>query len=180
LAIVAWNVLDFAVFAVGSRTIPGWQPFQPLLEPLSDIRRFAAVLCAEIVWGLFASIALLLFVVLFRIVIRRVWVAYLTGSVLLCGWVVMGVSNPSQTVVNAAVTIGFISTVLWMIRRFGLMAVLAATVTNQILTETAPMSFSSWYAGRSLVTLAIPAAVAGWTLWLVVSTHRGERRQWTA
>jgi hypothetical protein len=68
---------------------------------------------------------------------------------------------------------GFTYFLLWMLRRFGLVAVFAGVITMQVLTQTGPIQLSSWYAGRSLATLAVPALVAAWALWVVLSSYRG-------
>ena len=37
------------------------------------------------------------------------------------------------------------------------------------LSRAAPVAFSGWYAGRTMVELAIPAIAAGWAVWVIVS-----------
>ena len=176
--ILAFEVTHWALLAAGNRTIKGWQPMQTLPESLNSHGRFLGELCAQVVAGFFAFIALLLLVVLLRILIKRLWLADLVVATLISTGVLLLYANPWQSLLAGAMNIVFTYTVLWILRRFGLVCALAAIITNQILTETAPIALSSWYAGRSLVILAVPAGVAAWSLWIVLSTNRRERRQW--
>jgi hypothetical protein len=59
---------------------------------------------------------------------------------------------------------------VWALRRFGLLASLAAAAFD--VSITVPFSLSSWYASRSLIELAIPIAVAAWALWVILSAQR--------
>jgi hypothetical protein len=125
--------------------------------------------------GLFNSIAILLLVVLLRLFISRLWLADLLASVLVSSWVFVYYSNTFQSAILGTLIIAFIYLVLWILREFGFMAALAAMITDQILTGTAPIALSSWYAGRSLVVLLVPAAVAAWAVWVVVSARGGKQ-----
>jgi serine/threonine-protein kinase len=176
--VLAFEVTQWALLAAGNRTIRTWQPIPALLEPLNGYGRFVAELCAEVAAGFFTSIALVLLVVLMRIFIKRLWLADLLVAGLISIGVLLSYINPWQSAIAGAMNIALTYTILWMLRRFGLLSALAAIVTNQILTETGPVALSSWYAGRSLVILAMPAAVAAWSLWVVLSAYRRERRQW--
>lgn len=60
--------------------------------------------------------------------------------------------------------------VLWLTRRFGLLAAVAAFATFDIAhVHYVP---GAWFAGSALVTLAIPAVVAAWALWVILSDKR--------
>jgi hypothetical protein len=59
---------------------------------------------------------------------------------------------------------------LLMLRRFGVLALWAGTFL--FFAVTLPISLASWYAGRSLAILLIPAAVAAWALWVILSAQR--------
>jgi len=176
--VLAFEVTQWALLAAGNRTIRTWQPIPALLEPLNGYGRFVAELCAEVAAGFFSSIALLLQVVLMRIFIKRLWLADLLVAGLISIGALLSYINPWQSAIAGAMNIALTYLVLWLLRRFGLLSALAAIVTNQILTMTAPIALSSWYAGRSLVILAVPAAVAAWSLWVVLSAYRRERRHW--
>jgi hypothetical protein len=59
---------------------------------------------------------------------------------------------------------------LWGLRRFGLLAMMTYFVTNLGFLNS-PVSLESWYAGRSVVILLIPAATAAWALWVIMSSQ---------
>jgi hypothetical protein len=59
----------------------------------------------------------------------------------------------------------------WALRRFGLLALIAATVAGQVTVDL-PMSLASWYAGLSLMAMLILAAGAAWALWVILSAKR--------
>ena len=44
--------------------------------------------------------------------------------------------------------------------------------------EVQPFSFTSWYAGRTLIMLAVPAALAAWALWVILSAERRPGAEW--
>jgi serine/threonine-protein kinase len=172
--IIACQALTFAVLAAGDAAIRDWQPFQAvLLQSLNGSRRFVAVLLRQIPTGIFTSIVLLLAVVLVRKVVRRLWLADLLAAMVFPTLGFLASSDPIQGVTLGILNMGFMYLVLWMLRRFGLVAAFAGVITTQVLTETGPIQLSSWYAGRSLVTLAVPALVAAWALWVVLSSYRG-------
>jgi hypothetical protein len=175
---VVFEAAFWALFAAGNRSIRTWQPFPAALESLDSSGRFAAMFFSGVGIGLFNSIAILLLVVLLRLFISRLWLADLLASVFVSSWVFVAYSNTFQSAILGTLIIAFIYLVLWILRGFGFMAALAAMITDQVLTGTAPIALSSWYAGRSLVILAVPAAVAAWSLWVVLSAYRREWRQW--
>jgi hypothetical protein len=112
-----------------------------------------------------------LVIVLLRLLIRRTWIADALGSVLF-GAIAF---NPANGALGNA--IGFASqafafyALVWALRRFGLLAPLALVAASDV-AGTVPFSLSSWYAGRSLIELAIPIAVAAWALWVILSAQR--------
>jgi serine/threonine-protein kinase len=172
-AIMAFEALHFAVIAAGDAALRDWQPFPALLQSLNGSRLFVAVLLRQISYGIFASILLLLAVVLVRKVVRRLWLADLLAAMAFAASTFLIYSNPIQGATAGILNMGFTYLVLWMLRRFGLVAAFAGVITNQVLTMTGPIQLSSWYAGRSLVTLAVPALAAAWALWVVLSSYRG-------
>jgi serine/threonine-protein kinase len=81
--ILAIQALKFAVLATGVAALRDWQPLPALLQSLNGSRRFVAVLLFQIPTGIFASIVLLLPVVLVRKVVRRLWLADLLAAMVL-------------------------------------------------------------------------------------------------
>lgn len=66
---------------------------------------------------------------------------------------------------------GLVAWKMWMLRRFGLLAVLTDVLMPSVLSAVSP-SFSSWYSGRYLTGLGIAAGVAVWALWVILSAQR--------
>jgi hypothetical protein len=100
--------------------------------------------------------------------VSRLWIAELIGAVL------FGVLGPKPwvhqyTLVAVHSTLVFY-VLLLLLRRFGLLALWAGAFLFFVLTL--PVSLTSWYAGRSLAILLIPAGVAAWALWMILSAQR--------
>lgn len=62
--------------------------------------------------------------------------------------------------------------VLWLLRRFGMVAAFAALMTDILISGVAPVELGSWYGGRGLVLLCIPALTALYATWVIVSAPR--------
>ena len=60
---------------------------------------------------------------------------------------------------------------LWLLRRFGFLAVLAGSAAEFILV-TQPLAYGTWYTSRGLLPVAIVAMVAAWALWVILSDKR--------
>ena len=111
--------------------------------------------------------------ILLRLLIRRVWIADLIAFTAF-GFAFMGpgyTANQRLFMIAISLSVSWSVLMLWVLRRFGLLAVLAAVVLSTT-NQTAPISLTSWYAGRSLAMLAIPAALAGWALWVIVTAQQ--------
>jgi hypothetical protein len=132
---------------------------------------FAARILGGVYGALFYTMAIVLVVVLLRLLLRRVWIADVVGSLLLGIAIGVDFSTPYRFAATAAVTSLLVYVFLWLLRRFGLLALLAAWVANGIF-NAAPISLTSWYAGRTLVGLAILVAIPAWALWVILSAQR--------
>ncbi len=152
------------IWAFGS----GKPIFLPRIDALSSAGDSLAFLSFEVTRGLGSGTFILFVVMLLRRLTRRVRVAELIGAVL------FGVLGPGHFVYQAALfavysTLAFY-VLLLLLRRFGLLALWAGTFL--FFSLTLPVSLTSWYAGRSLAILLIPAAVATWALWVILSAQR--------
>jgi hypothetical protein len=171
LAILVSSLLFGLRLAIG-RLLPV-MPLPGVFSSLNGSTFFSANLLTGGVAGMILGEGLLLIVVLLRLLIRRLWIADLIA------FTVFGVAfvGPGYTakpeLFAVALTLSIIGAVsmLWLLRRFGLLALVAATILTTT-DMTAPISLTSWYAGRSLVTLAIPALLAAWALRVIVSAQR--------
>jgi hypothetical protein len=152
---------------------PATMPMGFAFTSLNGIAMFIANLTGSVVPGLIFAMFFLLLVVMVRLRIRRVWVADLVASTLLAFGTIGPGNVRSGTLLIAAVTLGIAMnlSILWALRRFGLLAVLVAWVLWQTCVA-APISLTSWYTGRSLILLAVPASMAAWAVWVIVTAQR--------
>jgi hypothetical protein len=79
-------------------------------------------------------------------------------------------STPYFFFLSAASSSAFVFALLWLIRRFGFVAVQGFWPVRVLIA--APLVWGTWYMGRGLVAQMIPIAVAAWALWVIVSTQR--------
>ena len=153
-----------------------FSPFPPQqfgIASLSSTAYFAAnLLGGSVRSALEIGVAFLLIVVLLRMLLRRVWIADIVGSFLF-GLTSGGasVSSPLRFTITAVAIALWSYLILLLLRRFGLLAMLAAWLAYS-LTTVVPVSFTSWYAGRALVAYGTIVAAAAWALWVVVSQRR--------
>jgi hypothetical protein len=112
-----------------------------------------------------------LVVVLLRLLIRRMWIADTLGSVLFGALYFNPANGLLVNAVNVAAGAFAFYTLVWSLRRFGLLAPLAL-VAVALFADDVPFSPSSWYACRALLAWAIPVAIAAWALWVILSAQR--------
>jgi Protein kinase domain len=143
----------------------------PPLFPLNSVAMFFSSTVFLIWYPLPVLIGFMLVVVLFRLLIRRVWIADTLGSVLLGALFFNSANGALVNGVNVAMQAFAFYALVWSLRRFGLLAPLALAVGAQIALSV-PFNASSWYAGRALVAWTIPVAVAAWALWAILSAQR--------
>jgi tRNA A-37 threonylcarbamoyl transferase component Bud32 len=139
------------------------------LDSLNSVPVFVSGLIGIQSAALFVVIGFLLWVVLTRTLLRRAWLADVLAS-LLFGLGGLQTGNAVQNAFFFLIYALLGYSMVWTLRRFGLLATLAyfaAALTASV--STIPMTFPSWYSGRDLMTLGIPAAVAAWALWVIVS-----------
>jgi hypothetical protein len=60
---------------------------------------------------------------------------------------------------------------LWLLRRYGLVAAIAFIAVFGVLSMT-PIDFSAWYAGRPVAVLLTTVGIAAWAVWAI---HAGRR-----
>jgi hypothetical protein len=130
-------------------------------------------------WGmLFISVGaffsyILLFAPLVRLFLpRRIWLADGIAAVLASAWSFAGSNNTEENLIGGSIAVIFCLIDLWVLRRFGLLAAVASLFTDALIEYVMPIELQSWYGGRSLVLLAIPALVAAWATWKIISAQR--------
>src|SRR5262249_22725005 len=107
-----------------------------------------------------------------RLTVRNLWIADAVAAILFgLGWnneyaggaQWFGIALALHGIVRACI-------LLWLLRRFGLLASVAGVMTFYF--SHVPFAAGSWFAGRTLIVLSIPAAMAAWCLWVILSDKR--------
>jgi serine/threonine-protein kinase len=127
---------------------------------LSGVRFLVGILLGDLNLSAFAVTAAILVLVLLRSLVRRTWVADALFVVLMAS-----VSFWSPALIPHAILL--FSTYIWILRRFGLLA-LAALMGTAYLARTLPLAIASWYTGLSLTTPIVIASVAAWSLYAIL------------
>ena len=139
---------------------------------LASIADGISLAMTGMIGGLGTALGLLLLVVVLRLMIRKVWIAD-WAAVFLLALARIG-SFGSGSARNVAVVVFFMSVSMvfvWLLRRFGFLAMLFALLTGVSITAT-PFLFSGWMAGQALTLRLIPVAIAAWTLSVILSAQR--------
>jgi hypothetical protein len=113
----------------------------------------------------FGAIGYILILVLLRSVVRRTAVADILFVVLLS---FLNLASPASI---AGAALGLVATV-WILRRFGLLALVAMVFAGGAL-RAAPTAAVSWYAPLSLATPLLIAMVAAWSLYVILASRPG-------
>jgi hypothetical protein len=132
---------------------------------LSGARFLIGILLGDLNVSAFAITGAILVLVLLRSLVRRPWVADALFIV-----VMVSVSFSSPALIPHAVLL--FSTYIWILRRFGLLA-LAALIFTAYLARTLPLAVASWYTWLSLATLIVIASVAAWSLYAILASRPG-------
>lgn len=142
----------------------------PTLYGLNSVAWFVSEIFVRVFYGTLTVIGFLFVVVISRLLVRRVIIADTAVSILFGAFTInSGAGLAANALVVIATALGYYSLV-WLLRRFGLLAAWAFLVTSQV-AQTVPLILPSWYAGRAAVALAIPGVVALWAMWVVFSAQ---------
>jgi hypothetical protein len=122
--------------------------------------------------GFLIGLGLLLLIVVLRMATRRIWIADWLAVFLFSLSTVGAVGSGLGR--NIAV-LAFMTPVnmvwVWLLRRFGFLAMLVLWVGANFLILT-PFMVTGWIAGQTLPFRLIPVAVAVWALWVILSDQR--------
>jgi serine/threonine-protein kinase len=140
------------------------------VEHLSSTGSLAATLLRIGARTLSSSVGLLLLVILLRLLLRRVWIADFVAVLLfLPGSIALDFGNPYRFAATAALYVLWYAAVLWTLRRFGLVAVVAWWVANYAWLAAPQGTLRSWYAGNNLVADGLLIGIAAWAMWVVLT-----------
>jgi len=154
---------------------PPVAPPSSVVAALNSTTRFAAGLINAIGDVPFIGMAFLVLAMLLRLLLRRIWLADLFTAALLAltSGIAVDFSNPYRLAATLSAYLFFNYVFLWLLRRFGLLAVMAMWLMNNLVVVIPDTSLTSWYAGRVLVGSGIVVAITAWALWVVLSAKRG-------
>jgi hypothetical protein len=138
-------------------------PFDSLNGP----QRFVSNLLLNSLGRLQMTLAVTVVMVLLRLLMRKVLVADAVVA-LIAG--VTWVPSQSSLAVAMVATV-FMYGLLWVLRRYGLVAFAAAWLTNG-LVQSAPRAWTGWYSGYRWVEMMLVVAIAAWALWVIVAAER--------
>jgi hypothetical protein len=145
------------------------------IAAVNSTTRFAAGLIDAFGYVPVVGMAFLMLAMLLRLSLRRVWIAdFFTAALIsLVGGIAVDFSNPYRLAATLAAYVFFNYVFLWLLRRFGLLAVMAMWLMNNLIGAVPFPSLTSWYAGRVFVGIGTIVAIAAWALWVVLSAKRG-------
>jgi hypothetical protein len=133
--------------------------------PVIHFSRFASA-------GISVLLNCLVVVVVLRILLRKIWIADTVFAVTLgAGFLPMYFGDgPLVGYVMIGHTIALSAILLWLVRRFGLLAGAAGLLTFYL--SHVPYVPGTWFAARTLPVLLAPAAFAAWALWVIVRSQK--------
>jgi serine/threonine-protein kinase len=132
---------------------------------LSGARLLFGYLLSWLNVSAFAATGFILVLVLLRSAVGRTWVADVLFVVLLTLPFLSPPALIPATVLGLAIFV-------WVIRRFGLFAILVLEFTTLTLGDL-PLAVASWYAAYSLTTPLLIATVAAWSLYVILTSRPG-------
>lgn len=118
-----------------------------------------------LVTGFALCLMLLIFVVLIRLLSKRLWVADVAGALVFS---VMGVGTVGPIAGPVIMVLGCLGW-LWMFRRLGLLPLLVGS--SLLGLRGVPFVLTGWLATRSIALHAIPVVIAAAALWAVVAAQ---------
>jgi hypothetical protein len=134
-----------------------------IVVSLSGARFLFGLLLSGLNISAFVATGLILILVLLRSVLRRTWVADAVFVVLMTA-----VNFSSSAFIPGSVLL--FATEIGVLRRFGLLALVALTCANG-MAPNMPFTVASWYGALSLTTPLMFAAVAAWALYTILAAR---------
>ncbi len=136
---------------------PVAQPGFFSINSLSGARAMIAELLNGVTGGIFFGLAFLLLLFLLRMLLRKQWAAGALFVLILASLRALQSEAPALAAVFGALT-GWIF--LFVMMRFGLVAMIAAFLFNELFSYPITTEVSAWYAGVGFTALALTAGLA--------------------
>jgi len=142
---------------------PAPQPGFFSVDSLSGARAMIAELLNNVSGGIFFGLAFLLFLFLLRMLLRKQWAAGALFILLLASMRALQSETPALSALFGALGAGIF---LFVMMRFGLVAMIAAFLFNELFTFPITTDASAWYAGVGFAALALTAALALYSFYI--------------
>jgi predicted Ser/Thr protein kinase len=199
-ALISWNRIiegrirdgmvarDVLVGVAATALFDGLDPLVKLLAPsdprgmtsrtwlaVTSLRESLGSVANAMTLAIFASLVLVLFYFLVRIVVRRDWIATALFAAVFTANLVAGYlsasGKPSGVIV--VVAMGILFGIVWMgiLARFGLIAFIALQLSDVLISSIVTLNPSAWYSGPSLLNLLLVAALAGYAGWVCLANR---------
>jgi hypothetical protein len=171
VAMEAFSLVGVPLMISASSLIPAFSPEAASLSSTAD--GFAQVFRAT--GGILEGLYLLILVVVLRLGLRKLLVADVMASVFMALVSIAGGSWLAGRPWNQVVGLAFLTITsmiwMWLLRRFGLLAMLTVWAFYGSITFL-PLRTTGWVAERYIPFHLIPIALAAWALWVVLSSPR--------
>jgi hypothetical protein len=143
---------------------------------LSSTSMFLGSLLRSAPLALSVSVDVLVLVVVMRLLLRIVWLADLIVAIFLVGYgIAVDYSDPLHFAVTAGGYLLFIYCLLFVMRRCGLLSVMAFWLTNFISVGGPLVPLNSWFKG-DWICIGCNVAIAAWALWVILSAQNRTAR----
>ena len=154
--------------------VPLWQ-FVPVgppyrIETLKGANAFAGFLVMSVPSALTATLRFLVVIVVVRLAARRrLWIADALACI---AFALTGPPVDTSTVQGAVISLTLVLimaiVLLWLVKRFGLLALFAALFGGMLVSPTV---MATWYASHGLAAQSVVVVTAGWSVWVIVSSN---------
>jgi len=133
---------------------------------LGGLRDAAARYADVVTSGFFMPVAILLVILLFRVLLRRQWAAVTAFMLVVVTIVTL---NADHLLLGMAFGLLFWSIAVTVLIRFGLLTLLVMIIFSSWPNFALTIDPSSWYFGRSVVTMLLFAALAGYGFYIALA-----------
>lgn len=160
--------LAFVIFDVSAtRLVEGRDTiFLPLIDALGSPGYATGMLLFNVARAIITPLVVLVLLVLLRQITRRTWLAYILSVIVMAavivpyGSIYVFPAMRAERLVAAAIPFA-------LLHRWGLLAFISYQFV--LWLSSFPLAPAVWYGGQTFLLLAVPAALAAWALWVVLS-----------
>jgi hypothetical protein len=148
----------------------------PLLDTLGRPGYAIGILLFDVPRTFITPLVVLVLLVLLRQITRRTWLAYVLSVIVMTAVIVpYGSIYPSSAMRVERLVAAAIPFVL--LHRWGLLAFISYQFV--LWFSSFPLAPAAWYAGQTFLLLAVPAALAAWALWVILTAQRSPTSDWS-